>query len=150
MSAPEKQLRPTQIPGQLYRPQRQARYEKLLHEGFLGFEARPLSEIKFKVPYMKELRKARLIEYRQARQAKVKKADYVARILARYEDNLWVRETKYNQLIADPWRMVKQFESKYKLLHPEYKSPTKKEIAEAKRLQDMLSREEHGKMQRGM
>jgi len=99
---------------------------------------------------MKELRKARLIEYRQARQAKVKKADYVARILARYEDNLWVRETKYNQLIADPWRMVKQFESKYKLLHPEYKSPTKKEIAEAKRLQDMLSREEHGKMQRGM
>jgi len=97
-SAPEKQLRPTQIPGQLYRPQRQARYEKLLHEGFLGFEARPLSEIKFKVPYMKELRKARLIEYRQARQAKVKKADYVARILARYEDNLWVRETKYNQI----------------------------------------------------
>jgi len=46
--------------------------------------------------------------------------------------------------------MVKQFESKYKLLHPEYKSPTKKEIAETKRLQDMLSREEHGKMQRGM
>jgi len=42
------------------------------------------------------------------------------------------------KLIADPWRMVKQFESKYKLLHPEYKSPTKKEIAETKRLQEYV------------
>ena len=144
----KQQLPPTETIHQIYRAQRQHRYETLLKEGFMGFEARALSAVKFKVPYMKSMRNERKKEYKEARKNKQKKASYIADLLEKYRNEEWLREKKEGYTIADPWRMLKHFEEKYKAAHPAYKTPDKKAIAEQKKLQDKLDRDQYNNLKK--
>ena len=54
-----------------YKPRRQKRYESLRDAGFVKFEARSLSFLPFKLPYMQPMIRQRNAEYVKAiRQAK--------------------------------------------------------------------------------
>ena len=50
----------------MYKTRRQSRYENLRKAGFVGFEARALSRVSPRVPYMLPLMKVRYEEYQRA------------------------------------------------------------------------------------
>ena len=51
---------------------------------------------------------------------------YEVQIKLTYAKNGWVRRSKKGQVVADPWKMLRDFEDRYKQKNPEYDSPWEK------------------------
>lgn len=106
-----------------FRTRRQKRYENLRNNGFLPFEARVLSKVPRKVPYMPPL-----IANRAKLQVKAKKEewsqkryeDYIKKL---YKDRGWLGLTRTGKVKYDTWQMLRESEDRYRNKHPEYSSP---------------------------
>jgi len=116
-----------------YRTRRQARYERLRDCGFTGFEARALSKVSPRVPYMMPAMKERLEEYSKAikwaKRQGLTEAEFNKRWLTHVKRQYIAKGWKHR---SDPWgvtvafRMLKAKERDYKYKHPEYDSPWEK------------------------
>ena len=116
-----------------YRTRRQNRYEALRKAGFVGFEARALSRVSPRVPYMLPLMKERYAEYQRAMRRAQKQGlteiefnkQWLTHIKRRYVMKGWKRR-------SDVWgvtvgfRMLKDAERAYKYKQPQYVSPWEK------------------------
>jgi len=116
-----------------YKTRRQNRYETLRKAGFVGFEARALSRVSQRVPYMLPLMKVRHEEYQRAikhaqRQGLTEtefNKQWQTHIKRRYVARGWKRR-------SDVWgvtvgfRMLKDAEKEFKYKHPAYDSPWQK------------------------
>jgi hypothetical protein len=105
-----------------YRTRRQNRYVALRKYGFLKFEAKDLSKVPFKTPYMKPFIKERINLRKTATRQKIGDKEYEATIKELYDIKKWF-DRKGNR---DVWKMLQEFEEKYKKKHPEYQSPWQK------------------------
>ena len=105
---------------------RQGRYTRLRLAGFLPFEARPLSNVLVpKCPYLAAILADRREEFKRA-QKTMTAQQYEVQIKLTYAKNGWVRRNKKGQVVADPWKMLRDFEDRYKQKNPEYDSPWEK------------------------
>ena len=116
-----------------YRTRRQTRYENLRKAGFVGFEARVLSRVSPRVPYMLPLMKERYVEYQRATKRAQKQGlpevefnkQWQTHIKRRYVMKGWKRR-------SDVWgvtvgfRMLKDAEREYKEKKAQYESPWEK------------------------
>ena len=116
-----------------YKTRRQQRYERLRQCGFVNFEARGLSRVSLRVPYILPLMKERLAEYtkviKQAKRKGISETDFNRQWLTHIKRRYITKGWKH---IDDTWgvttafRMLKDKERDYKLKHPEYDSPWEK------------------------
>jgi hypothetical protein len=109
-----------------FRTRRQHRYLILRDTGFLPFEAKELSKIPFKVPYIDAMIKERYSYLKTAAKQKSTKKNWEKMIKDFYVDRGFTKKNKQNRTILDPWQMMRDFEFKYKNKHPEYESPWEK------------------------
>ncbi len=105
---------------------RMRRYLKLVDAGFMPFEARGLSRIPFTVPYMGGLLRARHIRYTWARKKGLTDRQYAKAIRQLYLANDWIKLDKAGRRRGDPWKLLREFEDRYREKHPEYQSPGEK------------------------
>ena len=109
-----------------FRTRRQNRYSKLRQAGMLPFEARPLSKVPFKIcPYMRRLISERASELGKARRQGATQRQWEDHIKGRYAKNKWLRAGKV-RIEADPWRMLRDYEDKWRAKQPQYTSPWQK------------------------
>jgi hypothetical protein len=101
-----------------FRPVRQKRYEMLRNKGFLPFEARALSRVPKKVPYIKSVIGERTKFRNRGEKEGWSKLKYEQEVRALYKKKGWTVGGANS-----PWAMVKDYETKYKDKHPEYTSP---------------------------
>jgi hypothetical protein len=131
-----------------FKTRRQKRYEILAKNGFLMFEAKPLSFVPHNVPYMQTIiRKRRKVQAEAARQDWTDKR-YRRYIYSLYRDNEWITLTKTGKKKLDAWALLRQEKDRYKEKHPEYKSPWR---TRQKKFQDFLAKmdEAYNKYPRG-
>jgi len=102
---------------------RQARYERRRRNGFLPFEARPLSRVPREVPYMPQLIATRASLLARARRDGLSQIRYISIIKEQYRRKGWQRLNRACKLVYDPWQMLRDYEDRYKSKHPEYISP---------------------------
>ena len=113
-----------------YKTRRQNRYENLRKAGFVNFEARALSRVSPRVPYMLSLMKERYAEYQKAtKRARSKGLDWtefsrewLTHIKKRYIMKGWKKRTDAWGVTAG-FRMLKAAEKSYKYKTPAYDSP---------------------------
>ena len=106
-----------------FRTRRQNKYLRLRRLSFLPFEARPFSRFAFiKVPYFKGMIEDRIEMFQEAQRDGLSIRQWEARIKKFYDDNRWLKAGK-RRIQADPWKMLKDYENKYRDKHPEYTSP---------------------------
>lgn len=120
-----------------FRTRRQARYETLRLKGFLPFEARPLSFVPRRVPYIPILLRGRARLFNRAQREGWSKARYYRHIKGMYADKDWFRRTRTGRRVYDPWSLLRAAEDRYRDRHPEYVSPWMKR---QKRFRDFISR----------
>lgn len=139
-----------------YKTRRQKRYEVLLYVGSLKFEARALSRIPIKVPYMVPLIKERDVEYGRAiRRAKREglseekfNREWQAHIKRRYNAKGWKKKGEYwGTTVA--FRMLKSKEFDYRRKFPDYESPWEKRRKQWKDFIRRIEQEYEGKYPRG-
>lgn len=106
-----------------FKTRRQTRYGNLRVAGFLPFEARELSRVPLKVPYMAMLIRDRYREARRAHDSGVSWAAFTRTIMQRYKNNDWIRPSRSGKFKHDPWKMLKDAEKRYRDRKPEYESP---------------------------
>ena len=109
-----------------FRTRRQHRYQILRLAGMLPFEARELSRVPFKVPYMDALIRERHKRYEVALAKKMSRAEYERQIKTMYFDGKWRKRTRTGRIVYDTWAMLRDFEDKYRAKHPDYESPWEK------------------------
>lgn len=106
-----------------FRTRRQNRYYKLRNAGFLPFEARPLSKVPFKIcPYMRQLIRDRQIDFLKAKKEGATRAQWENRIKELYSKEKWLRAGKRG-IEADPWKMLRDYEDRWRQKQPQYTSP---------------------------
>lgn len=105
---------------------RQKRYSILRDAGFQPFEARPLSRVPMKVaPYVREMIRDRQKMKQKAIAEGASRAEWERRIKALYADNRWFRLGK-RRIESDPWRMLRDYEDRWRAKRPQYDSPWQK------------------------
>jgi len=110
-----------------FRTRREARYLKLRQHGFLRFEARPLSKVPTRVcPYLRAMMKERLKQMRDSQKMGRTLRQYEDSIKELYRTNKWLKKNRVGKIVADPWRMFRDYEDKYKAKFPQYSSPHEK------------------------
>jgi len=132
-----------------FRKARQARYERRRRNGFLPFEARPLSRISEKVPYMPQLIATRASLLARAKREGWSRARYETYIKEQYRKKGWRKLNRPGtKVVDDPWQMLRDYEDRYKDKHPEYISPW---VKKQKRFRDFISKFDKGleKYERG-
>lgn len=112
------------------RTRRYERYEKLRQSYFLPFEARWLSRVPFSLcPYMREiLRDRRELRVRSRSEAKAQGKvltswDWEKIIKRLYDRSGWCRLDRKDHRMYDPYRLLKDYEERYRAKKPEYESP---------------------------
>jgi len=109
-----------------FRTRRQNRYSRLRSAGFLPFEARAMSKVPLRVcPYMKQLAKDRYKDFLKAKAEGMTRAGWQDKIKKLYSDNHWLRAGK-RRIEADPWKMLREYEDRWKDKNPQYTSPWQK------------------------
>ena len=107
-----------------YRTRRETRYMKLRNAGFLRFEARPLSKVPSKVcPYLRAMMEERRDWLRKEQKAGKTLKEYEAEIRELYRAKDWTKKNRVGKTVADPWKMLREFEDKWKDKQPQYTSP---------------------------
>ena len=133
-----------------FKTRRQHRYYVLRAAGFLPFESRELSRISFSVPYMDVLVRTRFKELNKALDNKMSRAEWERRIKTRYFDNGWRRWSRQHKAIYDTWKMLRDFESDYRVKHPAYESPWEKRRRSWKDFTEKIERLYNQPPQKGM
>lgn len=111
-----------------FRTRRQQKYERLRLSGFLPFEARVLSKVPVRIcPYMKELMKERRAMFQKARADGATRAQWENLIKGKYNTNKWLSAGR-RRIEADPWKMLRDFEDRFRDKNPEYTSPWQKRV----------------------
>lgn len=124
----------------MYKTRREARYLARRKDGFLKFEARPLSRVNIKVcPYLDEMRRDRRGLILRARKQGQTLKQFEDSIRELYKVNKWVKRDKLGRVICDPWKMFRHYEDRYKDKNPQYTSPW---VPRQKHYRDFQSRVE--------
>jgi len=123
-----------------FKSRRQARYSFLRQSGFLRFEARDLSRIPLKVPYMRRIVVERRKEVRKAQRQDMSVFQWEKMIKKSYVANSWVKSYRRGKGVYSVWKMVQAQEREYKNKHPEYESPWEKRRKGFKDFQDKFER----------
>lgn len=110
----------------MFRTRRQNRYLALRDRGFLEFEARILSQVPFRVPYMPGLIRKRARDYSLALKQGWTKERYEASVRKDYKEKSWTKRDRLGRLVNDPWAMLREHEDRYRRKHPDYESPGEK------------------------
>ena len=106
-----------------FRTRRQERYLKLRQAGFLPFESRALSSVALKrCPYMRHLIRERAGMLAEAKRDRATVKQWQNRIKEMYNTNKWLRAGKL-RIEADPWKMLRDYEDRWRAKRPEYTSP---------------------------
>jgi hypothetical protein len=126
---------------------RHSRYEKLRKDGFLPFEARPLSRVPSYVPYLKAMARERRDMIKKARALGTTQRQFEAQIKELYQINKWLRKNKAGKTIASPWAMFRDYGDRFRQKHPEYDSPWQKR---QRRLRDFEARIERTLKRQGL
>ena len=105
------------------RKMRQARYVSRRRNGFLPFEARALSRVPARVPYMPQLIATRASLRAHAQREGWSQIRYKTAIKEQYRRKGWRKLNRAGMIVNDPWRMLRDYEDRYKSKHPEYTSP---------------------------
>lgn len=107
-----------------FKTRRQNRYISLRNSFFLPFEARPLSKVPTRLcPYLRDL----MVERRDM----AKKAKTQGKALKQFEDqikelyriNRWLKRDRAGKIIGDSWKMLRDYEDRWRARQPEYTSP---------------------------
>ena len=119
---------------------RKKRYNRLIKNGFLRFEAKPISKVPLTLPYVKEMFKERRLAYKaykakSRKEKKLIKGGWKGFIRQMYIDEGFLKKDK-----SDPWQMLRSWEDKYKDQHPEYQSPQKPRKPKVKRKDEVVSK----------
>jgi len=98
----------------MFRTRRENRKQKLLQAGLLPFEAHALSELEFKLPYVKKLIKERQGVYTLAKREGWTKKEYTDHIKTLYDNSEWKVKgtaTSRTKMVgrADPWAMARHY-----------------------------------------
>lgn len=126
----------------MYRTRREKRYLALKDAGFVGFEARALSKVSPKVPYMKPMIAERRREYDKTIKWAKKRGmsettfnkQWLTHIKRKYIMKGWKRKGDiWGQTVA--FRMLKTKEEEYRARNEDYESPWQKR---QKRWRDFL------------
>lgn len=109
----------------IFRTRRQARFSKLRNgEMFLYFEAYPLSEVPFKTcSYMRQLIRERRAELNEYIRGGATKSQWRQHIKDKYNENKWLKRDRVGMPVADPWKMLRDFEDSWRQQFPQYESP---------------------------
>jgi len=113
-----------------FRVRRQARYNKLIRQHFLPFEARALSRLKSNNPFLKELRADRVNTFKQSvKQYQIQgfrfsKTEWKRIITETYKMRGWT-ETKDPSKLS-PWAMYNYFVEQYRNKYPDWESQYEK------------------------
>lgn len=105
-----------------FRTRRQIRYNKLIQAHLLPFEAKELARVPLTVPYMLPLMKARLERWQELTAQGMLPRQFQHLIRREYKANDWTIQ-KGKRLYAEPWKMLRDFEDRYKAKNPDYESP---------------------------
>lgn len=110
-----------------YRTRREGRYKKLRDVYFLRSEARPLSKIPTRVcPYLRALMRERRDLARRAIAQGKTIGQFEDQIKELYRVNRWLKRNRVGKIVADPWKMLRDYEDKFKAKNPQYTSPWEK------------------------
>lgn len=140
----------------MYKTRRQKRYEIEWYAGFVKFEARALSRIAFKVPYMLPLIKERDAEYdraiKRAKRVGMPESEFNRKwrnfIKRRYIMKGWKRrEERWGATVV--FRMLKSKEFDYRRKYPDYTSPWEKRRKQFRDFIRRIEQEYEGKYPRG-
>jgi hypothetical protein len=133
----------------MLKTRRMQRYANLRRLQFLKFEAFPLSKVSPAVtPYFREMMKERAEMAAKAFQMGATQKEFEDQIKELYRVNRWVKRNKAGRIIADPWKMFRSFEDKFKQKAPAYTSPWQKR---QKNMRDFIAKYERSiKLARGM
>ena len=131
-----------------YRTRRQSRYERLRKCGFVGFEARALSRVSIRVPYMMPLMKKRLEEYGRAKKRAQRQGlsevdfsrQWLTFIKRRYIMKKW-RHGHETWDVTVGFRMLKEAERQFKYKRPQYDSPWEKRQKQWRDFEAKIDRE---------
>jgi len=122
-----------------FRTRRQARYLRLRNSFFLPFEARPLSKIPTKIcPYLRAMIKERKEMARKAQAQGKTLTQFADQIKELYRINKWLKLNRAGKIVADPWKMLRDFEDKWKSKNPQYTSPWMKKWKQWRDFQRMI------------
>ena len=105
---------------------RHGRYLQRRNDGFLPFEARPLSRVPSYVPYLKALAQERRDMVKKAKSLGTTQRAFEAQIKELYRVNRWLKRNKAGKTVADPWAMLRDFGERFRQKNPEYDSPWEK------------------------
>ena len=107
-----------------YKIRRETRYLSLRQHYFLRFEARPLSKIPTRVcPYLREMIKDRERDAKKALKMGWTVRKFEASIRELYRLEGWVKKNRAGKEVGDPWKMLREYEEKWKAKNPKYTSP---------------------------
>ena len=124
----------------MLRTRRMIRFSNLRRLQFLKFEAFALSKVSPGVtPYFRELMKDRAELAAKAFKMGRTVREFESEIKELYKVNNWLKRDRRGHIIADPWKMFRAFEDKFKQRKPEYTSPWMKR---QKNLRDFISKYE--------
>lgn len=124
-----------------FRTRRENRYTKLRNVGFLRFEARPLSRVPTRIcPYLREMMRERTAMLKRARTMGTSLRQFEEQIKELYRTNKWLKKNRVGKIVADPWRMFRDSEDKYKVKFPEYDSPWQKRWKDWRTFQGKIER----------
>jgi len=128
---------------------RMQRFANLRRLQFMKFEAFALSKVSPAVtPYFREMMRERAEMAAKAFKMGKTEREFEAQIKELYRVNGWVKRNRAGKVIADPWKMFRSFEDKFKAKRPEYTSPWQKR---QKNLRDFIAKYERSiKLARGM
>lgn len=108
----------------MYRTRREARYLRLRQFGFLPFESRPLSWVPTKVcPYLRDMMVDRRDMVRKMVKDGKTRKQVEDSIKDLYRASNWLKKNRVGKIVADPWKMLREFEDKWKVKQPQYTSP---------------------------
>ena len=105
-----------------FKTRRQRRYEILRKAGFMRSEARDLSRVPLKVPYMKPLIDARAKEYKKAVKEEWTIGQWEDTLKKQYKSSGWLNSKGK----SSAWAMLRDYEHAYRAKHPNYDSPWQK------------------------
>ena len=125
----------------VFRKTRQKRYEVLRKAGLLPFEARPMSRVPRKTPYMPQLIAVRANVFNRARREGWSQKRYETYIKDIYRKRGWRKLNRVGKMVDDPWQMFRYYEDRYKSRHPDYVSPW---VPRQKKFRDFVSKYEGG------
>jgi hypothetical protein len=133
----------------MLKTRRMQRFANLRKLAFTKYEAFALSKVSPGItPYFREMMKERAEMAAKAFKMGTTEKQFEAQIKELYRVNRWVKRNRAGRIIADPWRMFRAFEDKFKQKNPQYTSPWQKR---QKNMRDFITKYERSiKLARGM